>query len=365
MSMKYARISKDIGLILRNFAEDFKNLDTHIHYDEDDMSKFSFMIIGPEKKYDSIMNSDYNTPFFGGYYVFTVNFTDEYPIKPPEMGFKSAFKQWRCHPNFYNIGCGPLTELGTKVCLTMINTFGSEDWTPSRRLHEILLQIQERFDTCPINHEPGYEKKTVKDGDIIEVNLLMEYFNYTLGILEMMKNNDQYVLPFRSKMEESFINKYPKLINRIMELKEKYNQKTINTINYGLVPKMSCVLDYDKLLDDFEQKYFELTGEKSNLLNNIDSNKNEKNIDNSNMKDNNGDNKVDSTEKLNNKINNTNTSSPNKNLNINDTPKNTKAKKPSASLYPIDYIYKDEDGKEWIVKHNKANRKWWYAYKKI
>ena len=150
-----------------------------------------------------------------------------------------------------------------------------------------------------------------------------------------------------------------------MELKEKYNQKTINTINYGLVPKMSCVLDYDKLLDDFEQKYFELTGEKSNLLNNIDSNKTEKNIDNSNMKDNNGDNKVDSTEKLNNKINNTNTSSPNKNLNINDTPKNTKAKKPSASLYPIDYIYKDEDGKEWIVKHNKANRKWWYAYKKI
>lgn len=360
--MKFARIAKDIGLIKNNFAKDFEELDTHIYYDEDDMSHFSFMVIGPEKKYDPIMNCDHNTPFFGGYYVFTVHFTDEFPIKPPEMGFKSAFKNWRCHPNFYHIGCGPLTKLGTKVCLTMINTFGSEDWTPSRRLHEILLQIQERFDTCPVNHEPGYEKLNVKNSEIIDLNLLIEYNNYKHGILEMMNNNDPYVSPFKSKMEESFINKYNSIVKRINELKKDHNNRDIKTKAYGLVPSMNCKLDYDYLLERFKNKYIELTG---NNPDNDTSKDNIENTENNNISKENIVNK-DVNNDINKDVNNNieNTSDDNKN-NLNTNDKSKKSKKPSASGYPIDYIYKDEDNKEWIVKLNKGNRKWWYAYKKI
>lgn len=358
--MKFARISKDIGLIKKNFADDFKNLDTHIHYEEEDISHFSFMIIGPEKKYDPIMNCDYNTPFFGGYYVFTVHFTDEYPIKPPEMGFKSAFKNWRCHPNFYQIGCGPLTKLGTKVCLTMINTFGSEDWTPSRRLHEILLQIQERFDTCPVNHEPGYEKYNVKNSEIVDLNLLIEYYNYTLGILEMMNNNDPYVLPFRSKMEESFITKYPLFIKRINELKVNHNNRDIKTRAYGLVPSMHCKLDYDSLLEKFNNKYTELTG-KNPDINNVSEDKTNVETDVKTEVET----EVSTVKETVKEIVKETVKESNNDLNVNDKIKNTKAKKPSASSYPVDYIYKDEDNKEWIVKLNKGGRKWWYSYKKI
>ena len=115
--MRNARILKDIQLCKTKFKEDLEGLDIHYHFNENNISYCTLLIIGPVKKYDSELNIDYNTPYFGGYYVFTIKYTENFPVEPPKMGFKSAFEKWRCHPNFYEIGCGELDkELGTKVC---------------------------------------------------------------------------------------------------------------------------------------------------------------------------------------------------------------------------------------------------------
>ncbi|CEM23430.1 unnamed protein product [Vitrella brassicaformis CCMP3155] len=76
-------------------------------------------------------------------YPLTMEFTDEYPGKPPKCKFPQGF----FHPNVYPSGT---------VCLSILNE--DEDWKPSITIKQVLLGIQDLLDNpnpqSPAQGEP-------------------------------------------------------------------------------------------------------------------------------------------------------------------------------------------------------------------
>ncbi|BDA42777.1 Sumo-conjugating enzyme ubc9 [Coccomyxa sp. Obi] len=72
-----------------------------------------------------------NTDWEGGYFPLTMEFSEEYPAKPPKCKFQPGF----FHPNIYPSGT---------VCLSILNE--DEGWRPSITVKNILTGIQDLLD---------------------------------------------------------------------------------------------------------------------------------------------------------------------------------------------------------------------------
>ncbi|EDO05586.1 ubiquitin conjugating enzyme family protein [Babesia bovis T2Bo] len=79
----------------------------------------------------------------GGEYTLTMEFTDDYPSKPPKCKFTPVL----FHPNVYPSGT---------VCLSILSE--DKDWKPSITIKQILLGIQDLLDNpnplSPAQAEP-------------------------------------------------------------------------------------------------------------------------------------------------------------------------------------------------------------------
>lgn len=82
------------------------------------------------------------TPWEGGQYCLLLNFTEDYPTKPP----KCIFSPVLFHPNVYPSGT---------VCLSILNE--EKDWRPNITIKQILLAIQELLDS-PNVKDPAQEE---------------------------------------------------------------------------------------------------------------------------------------------------------------------------------------------------------------
>ncbi|KAL9264684.1 SUMO-conjugating enzyme SCE1-like protein [Drosera capensis] len=69
------------------------------------------------------------TDWEGGYFPVTLNFTEDYPSRPPKCSFPPSF----FHPNVYPCG---------RVCLSILG----DCWSPSITVKQILLGLQELLD---------------------------------------------------------------------------------------------------------------------------------------------------------------------------------------------------------------------------
>lgn len=83
------------------------------------------------------------SPWEGGVFKLFIDFSDEYPSKPPRCKFETVL----FHPNIYPSGT---------VCLSILNE--DEDWRPSITVKQILLGIQDLLDNpnaaSPAQAEP-------------------------------------------------------------------------------------------------------------------------------------------------------------------------------------------------------------------
>lgn len=71
------------------------------------------------------------THWEGGLYPVVLEFTEDYPSKPPRVAFPAGF----FHPNVYPSG---------KVCLSILNE--EKAWKPSITVKQILVGVQELLD---------------------------------------------------------------------------------------------------------------------------------------------------------------------------------------------------------------------------
>eukprot|EP01111_Echinosteliopsis_oligospora_P000256 TRINITY_DN1022_c0_g1_i1.p1 TRINITY_DN1022_c0_g1~~TRINITY_DN1022_c0_g1_i1.p1 ORF type:complete len:160 (+),score=43.90 TRINITY_DN1022_c0_g1_i1:68-547(+) len=79
-------------------------------------------------------------------YPITMEFTEDYPSKPPKCRFPANF----FHPNIYPSGT---------VCLSILNE--DEDWKPSITVKQILLGVQDLLDTPNPNSPAQAEAYTL------------------------------------------------------------------------------------------------------------------------------------------------------------------------------------------------------------
>jgi len=82
------------------------------------------------------------TNWQGATYPLSIEFSEDYPTKPPICRFPKGF----FHPNIYPSGT---------VCLSILNE--SEGWKPAITLKQILLGIQELLDT-PNEQSPAQKE---------------------------------------------------------------------------------------------------------------------------------------------------------------------------------------------------------------
>eukprot|EP00906_Rhabdomonas_costata_P038183 RCo053907 len=87
-------------------------------------------------RWEVIIPGKAGTPWEKGEYKLTMDFSDDYPSKPPKCRFTPVL----FHPNIYPSGT---------VCLSILNE--DKDWKPSITIKQILLGIQDLLD----NPNPG------------------------------------------------------------------------------------------------------------------------------------------------------------------------------------------------------------------
>jgi ubiquitin-conjugating enzyme E2 D/E len=87
----------------------------------DDITKWQATIFGPE-----------GTPYFGGVFMLAIEFTNEYPFKPPRVVFTTPIY----HCNINSSG---------GICLDILKT----NWSPALNISKLLLSI------CSLLAEPN------------------------------------------------------------------------------------------------------------------------------------------------------------------------------------------------------------------
>mmetsp|Transcript_54641 Transcript_54641/g.94202 ORF Transcript_54641/g.94202 Transcript_54641/m.94202 type:complete len:124 (-) Transcript_54641:209-580(-) len=84
------------------------------------------------------------TDWEGGVYKVVVEFSQDYPTKPPKVKFaKPLF-----HPNVYPCG---------KICLDIINDDSASKWTAAITLKQVLVGIQDLLNN-PNDKSPAQDK---------------------------------------------------------------------------------------------------------------------------------------------------------------------------------------------------------------
>jgi ubiquitin-conjugating enzyme E2 I len=79
-------------------------------------------------KWKALIPGPKDTIWDQGFYPVTIEFSKDYPVKPPKCKFPEGFY----HPNVYPSGT---------VCLSILNE--EENWSPSITVKQILLGIQD------------------------------------------------------------------------------------------------------------------------------------------------------------------------------------------------------------------------------
>jgi len=95
----------------------------------DDITKWQATIFGPE-----------DTPYHGGVFNLTIDFSTEYPFKPPRVVFKTPI--YHCNINAHG-----------GICLNILKN----DWSPALNVSKLLLSI------CSLLAEPNPDDPLVAE----------------------------------------------------------------------------------------------------------------------------------------------------------------------------------------------------------
>ena len=241
MNRAIKRITKDIRDIYKNPLNENK---IYIHYDEENIFKMYCLIIGTE-----------NTPYEDGFYLFDFTFSEEYPLKPPKVEYCTLNGNIRFNPNLYTCG---------KVCLSILNTWHGEQWSPVNSITTILLAIQSFvLIQEPLRNEPGFED--CQDERIGNYDDIIYYENFNTAIYKMIVNEDERFEFFKPIMIQYFHENYEKIIKNyeifVDRMLKKYEK---HPITFNAVYSMRYKPNFDKTRSNLESYY--------NLLNNSDIN---------------------------------------------------------------------------------------------
>eukprot|EP01061_Rhynchopus_euleeides_P047002 TRINITY_DN9194_c0_g1_i1.p1 TRINITY_DN9194_c0_g1~~TRINITY_DN9194_c0_g1_i1.p1 ORF type:complete len:256 (+),score=88.59 TRINITY_DN9194_c0_g1_i1:43-810(+) len=166
--MAKAHLSKQLNDLMRHPVAGFK-----VEPADGNLFRWDVWILGPK-----------DTAYENGTFRAQLAFTDEFPMKPPEMKFISEF--W--HPNVYNNGT---------VCISILHPPGTDDmnssetaqmrWTPVQSLEKVLLSVISMIadpdpaeSGAPANVDALVEWRKNRDAYVKRVRLLVGKANAQL-----------------------------------------------------------------------------------------------------------------------------------------------------------------------------------------
>lgn len=152
----------------------------YIYSHEEDMNKFTALIIGPE-----------NSVYEGGFFLFTILLPADYPFQPPKFTFITPEYSdiGRIHPNLYKDG---------KVCLSILNTWGDNEWSSGLKLLPICNTIQSILDDNPISHEPPYTDRIDNNYKIVAKYKSLQ------AVSDIYKCRDKFPSMISNKIQEIY-----------------------------------------------------------------------------------------------------------------------------------------------------------------
>lgn len=222
-----SRLLKDVKQIIKN---PLINDGIYYIHDDSDIMKGYAMIVGPE-----------DTPYFGGYYFFEIEYPHDYPHSPPKAKYFTNGNNVRFNPNLYKCG---------KVCVSLLNTWAGEQWTSCQSITSVLLSLCTLLCKDPLLNEPGITKL---HQDFNSYNHIIEYSNLDTAVCDIIfKSSGVYVEFFENFfpfIKEHFLKNYDKFIAFSKERHQKFDTPFLIKTNIYM---MNISINYDKLIHKLE-----------------------------------------------------------------------------------------------------------------
>ena len=137
-------------------------------YNSENITNVKALLIGPS-----------DTPYYGGYFFFDINFPENYPFSPPKVKHMTTDGKIRFNPNLYADG---------KVCLSILGTWTGPQWTSVQTLSSVLLSIQSLLQNNPIQNEPGWEYEATTSPRAISYNKAVEHYTWNYAVHRMLQS---------------------------------------------------------------------------------------------------------------------------------------------------------------------------------
>jgi len=189
--MTSRRILRDV-----KSAAESTSLPTHgIYYIpcEDNIMKGTALLIGRE-----------GTPYYGGFYFFSVELPSEYPFVPPKVLTLTQDGRTRFNPNMYVEG---------KVCLSILNTWhDGPQWSGIQTIESVLMSIMsDVLNANPLQNEPMYSS-CGNTAETQTYNRLIWHANVKTAVLAQLTSPPSHAKPFFEIMKTEFLKVKPALM---------------------------------------------------------------------------------------------------------------------------------------------------------
>ena len=192
-------------------------------------------------KGEALIFGPLDTPYQYGNYIFSFEFSHEYPFKPPIVLFKSNDGQTRFNPNFYK---------NEKVCLSILNTWRGEMWSACQSIRSVLITLQMTMNETPLINEPGIDIQ-LHFNSVQKYNKIITYRNIESNIIRYILDSNT-IPSLNNDLRNDIKNYFNKNKNSIIDIikhhyNEQYNNVTISLMN---IYNLKCTLNYEKLLNN-------------------------------------------------------------------------------------------------------------------
>lgn len=216
------RLVKDINDIRKN---PLTNDGIYYIHHESNMLQGYALIIGPP-----------DTPYFGGYYFFQINYPIDYPYSPPNVIYSTNGNNIRFNPNLYTSG---------KVCISILNTWSGEQWASCQSITSLLLSLLTLFIDNPLLNEPGVKNSNY---EIVIYNKIIEYANLNIAVCDILTKNQSVYLPFFELFEDVIIDRFLTNYDQfILHATKKDVVEELKMQHY--YQPMSAVTNYKKIIE--------------------------------------------------------------------------------------------------------------------
>jgi ubiquitin-conjugating enzyme E2 Z len=220
------RIMRDVNIVTGVSSQNLASSGIYYIADDDNITYGTALLIGLK-----------DTPYFGGYYFFSIHFPDDYPFSPIKVQSLTQDGTTRFNPNMYTNG---------KVCLSILNTWhDGPQWSGVQTLESVLrIIMSDVLHDNPIINEPAYRSYKVTHPDAISYNRLLWHANLHTAICKQLENPPKWAIPF----QEVMIREFQKNRNVLIQMAEASTTDD-NTIETTRVYQMRIKYEFYKAVE--------------------------------------------------------------------------------------------------------------------